>query len=98
MVLHSTPCDSLYLFPPGRQNRLHLMGDLLPGQRAIQTSRQQRVVLGVLVTNRGGNGRGQREFGQCTQPTRPTRRKDHRRSFRRVNVPCLRKRDGLENL
>jgi len=52
--------------PPGCQNRLDLIGNLLPGERATQTSGQQHIVPGVLVTNRGGNGRGQRRLLQAT--------------------------------
>jgi hypothetical protein len=38
-------------FSPSCQNRLHQIGDLLSGKIAIQTGRQQRIVLGMLMTN-----------------------------------------------
>jgi hypothetical protein len=37
---------------PGCQNRLHPIGDLLPGENAIHASREHRIILSVLMTDR----------------------------------------------
>jgi hypothetical protein len=34
---------ALASLPPGFQNRVHLIGNLLPGKRTIETSGQQRI-------------------------------------------------------
>jgi hypothetical protein len=39
---------------PDRQNRLHPIGDLLPGEKAIHASREHRIIRSVLMTDRRG--------------------------------------------
>lgn len=39
---------------PVRQNRLHPIGNLLPGEKAIHASREHRIILSVLMTDRRG--------------------------------------------